>query len=516
METKPYWIDSAQLPAFPRLEKKLAVDVVVVGGGITGVTAAYLLKKAGLKVALLERDRIAGGDTGHTTAHLTRVTDLRLKEIVKTFGRDAARAVWDAGGAAIDQMATLIRSEEIDCDFRWVPGYLHAPLGGHDEASINELKQELATATDLGIDVSFLDRVPALQLPGLKFEHQALFHPLKYLAALAQQIPGDGSFVFEQSEAEETTDEPLGVTCGGHRIQCGDIVLATHNPLMGNTGAVAAALFQTKLALYSSYALGAWLPKGVFPEASFWDTSDPYYYLRIERREGGDYAIFGGEDHKTGQVQDTEQVYRKLEQKFLSVAPQARIDHRWSGQVIETNDGLPFIGETAPHQFAATGFAGNGMTFGTLGAMMAVDAILKRRNPWADLFDIHRKKVLGGTWTYLTENVDYPYYLARNWLAKGEGDSVATVKAGEGKILNLSGKKVAAFRDENGQISLCSPVCTHLQCIVGWNNAEQTWDCPCHGSRFKPTGEVISGPAEEPLPRVNERGEPVSAAAEAR
>lgn len=509
METTSYWIDTLTRPTFPRIQSDLMVDVVVVGGGITGITSGYLLKKSGLTVAVLERGKIGQIDTGHTTAHLTRVTDLRLFEIEQTFGEDASRAVWDAGGAAIDQIVALIRSEGIDCDFRWVPGFLHAPLGKRDPSAIDELQREHAAAKKLGIDASYFESIPNLGLPGLKFPHQALFHPLKYLIALAKTIPGAGCHVFEHSSADEVMEGPLAVKSGDYRIRCKHLVLATHNPLMGNTGSVAAALFQTKLALYSTYALGAALPTASFLEASFWDLSDPYYYLRVEHQPERDYAIFGGCDHKTGQVEDTEAVYRDLEKAFLSIAPDAKIEHRWSGQVIETNDGLPLIGETAENQFAATGFAGNGMTFGTLGAMMAVDAITGRPNPWADLFDIHRKKILGGTWRYLSENVDYPYYLARNWLSKGEGDSVEAVQRGEGRILSLNGRKVAAYRSDEGKVTLCSPVCTHLQCVVAWNNAERTWDCPCHGSRFKPTGEVISGPAEEPLPPLDDRGEVV-------
>jgi glycine/D-amino acid oxidase-like deaminating enzyme/nitrite reductase/ring-hydroxylating ferredoxin subunit len=509
MNTESYWIASAALPNFPRPTGDVTVDAVVIGGGITGVTSAYLLKKAGLKVALLDRGRFAQGDTGHTTAHLTSVTDLRLQDIARTFGDDAARAVWDAGGAAIDQIVTAIREEDIECDFRWVPGYLHAPLGETEGRFVKELKEEAEVADRLGISATYADRIPAFDVPGVKFPHQAIFHPRKYLTALLRSIEGDGCHVFESASADQITEKPLVVRSGSARLKCRYLVIATHNPMMGNTSAVAATLFQTKLALYTSYAMGAELPVGRIPEASFWDTSDPYYYLRVERRGDRDYVIFGGEDHKTGQVEDTAEVYRRLREKLLSFAPDAVIDHQWSGQVIETNDGLPFIGETAENQFAATGFAGNGMSFGTLSAMMAVDAVTRRKNPWSGLFDIHRKKLLGGTWTYLAENKDYPYYLIRNWLAQGDSDSLDTLNPGEGRILKLKGKKVAAYRDEAGRVSLCSPICTHLKCIVGWNNAERTWDCPCHGSRFKPAGEVLSGPAEEPLSRVNEDGRPL-------
>lgn len=502
MDTTPYWIESAPLPRFPSVETDLEVDVVVIGGGIMGLTAAYLLKQAGKTVALLERDRCARADTGHTTAHVTAVTDLSRQELVKTFGKDAARAVWDAGGAAVDQIVQNIRAHDIACDFRWVPGFLHAPFEGAEASDREFLENEAAAARALDIKSEFVEAVPFFGLPGVKFPHQALFHPRKYLAALAQQIPGQGSHIFEQSEAGEVQEKPLAVKVGEHHIRCGHVVMATHNPLIGTAGLTGATLFQSKLALYSSYVIGAKIPSGQLPEASFWDTDEPYNYLRVERKRGHDYAIFGGEDHKTGQAADTAAAYRRLEERLLRLLPDAKVDHRWSGQVIDTNDGLPFIGELVDRQFAGTGFAGNGMTFGTLGGMMATDWVLKRKNPWADLFDPGRKKILGGVWTYLKENKDYPYYLLRDWLGGTEGKSLRALKRGQGKILQLEGKKVAAYRDPDGAVTLCSPVCTHMKCIVGWNEAEQTWDCPCHGSRFKPTGEVISGPAEEPLEKL--------------
>ncbi len=502
MDTTSYWIDTGSLPPFSPPRGDVTVDVVVVGGGLTGITAAYLLKQAGLTVALLERGRCACVDTGNTTAHLTNVTDQRLHHLIHTFGPKAARAVWDAGGAALDRIVDLIRAEDIACDFRWVSGYLHVPVTGAKAGAVGELQKEAAAAAQLGIPANYLPATPLFEVPGIEFPHQAIFHPRKYLAALLRRIPGRGSHVFENAAVEEILQRPLAVKTGGVRVRGGYLVLATHTPLMGNTGLAPALVLQTRLSLYSSYALGARLPAGSLPEGSWWDTGDPYYYLRVQRRRGHDYAIFGGEDHKTGQESDTPGAYRRLEKKFLSFAPRAKIDHRWSGQVILTNDGLPLIGETAPHQFAATGYSGNGMTFGTLGAMMAVDAVLKRKNPWQQLFDIHRHKIIGGTWDYLAENADYPYYMVRNRLAKAEGTSLGVLRRGEGRILSLDGQKVAAYRSATGEVSLCSPVCTHLQCIVGWNKAERTWDCPCHGARFGPTGEVIAGPAEEPMKKI--------------
>jgi Rieske Fe-S protein len=267
---------------------------------------------------------------------------------------------------------------------------------------------------------------------------------------------------------------------------------------MGLSGLVSATLRQTRLYSYSSYVLGATVPAGTVPDALYWDTSDPYFYLRLARRGPPDYVIFGGEDHKTGQ-EHGQAAYQRLQRALLQRLPMAHVQHRWSGQVVETNDGVPFIGEVAPQQFLATGFAGNGMTFGTLSAMMAADAFEGRSNPWSELFSPKRKKLKGGTWSYLKENADYPYYLLRSRLAGAERKSVAGLRRHQGAILNVDGKKVAAYRDGDGRLFLRSPVCTHLGCIVAWNRAEQTWDCPCHGSRFRPTGEVLTGPAEQPL-----------------
>src|SRR5256714_1578114 len=402
MDTTSYWIDSAALPRFPKLDGDLKVDVAIIGGGITGITAAYLLKRAGHSVALIERARCASIDTGHTTAHLTCVTDARLHELVDDFGKDRARAVWEGGMAAIDQIVWNISNEKIDCEFDWVPGYLHTPFNGKTEKKeLQLLNRDAKLANEFGFSASFLEQVPFVNRPGVKFANQAKFHPRKYLAGLLKAIEGRGSHIFESTEADEIQEKPMAVKVGKNKLYCRYLILATHTPLMGKTGIVPATLFQSKLFLYTSYVVGARIPKDLLPEASFWDTADPYYYLRIDRHRDFDYAIFGGEDHKTGQETDTKGAYRRLEETFHKLIAQAEIDHRWSGQVIETQDGLPYIGETAAHQFAATGFSGNGMTFGTLGAMMAADAVLKRKKTWGGIFDIKRGKIIGGTSTVI-------------------------------------------------------------------------------------------------------------------
>ncbi len=497
-----YWQDSSSMARYPALDRNLNVDVAIIGAGITGLTAAYLLKRAGRTVAVIDRSRCGGVDSGHTTAHVTCVTDLDLSELVNTFGRDHAQAAWDAGLAAIAQIDTIVGDEEIDCHWEWVPGYKFAALTADAASDARRFQKEAALATDLGFEASFLEAVPFFDRPGVEFGGQGRFHPRKYLAALAALVHGNGSHVFEHTESEEIAAEPLSVKANGQTIACDYVVVATHNPLVGKTGLASATLFQTKLSLYSSYVLGGRVPKGTVPDALYWDTADPYHYLRIDPHRDHDYVIFGGQDHKTGQAPDTEACYRALESALKRILPRIDLTHRWSGQVIETNDGLPFIGESAARQFVATGYAGNGMTFGTIAGMMARDAAIGRRNPWDELFDTGRTKVRGGAWDYLKENKDYPYYLIRDRLAGPEGKSLRDVKRGKGKILEIDGERVAAWRSDAGKVTLLSPICTHMGCVVDWNEAESTWDCPCHGSRFKPNGEVLAGPAESPLPRA--------------
>jgi glycine/D-amino acid oxidase-like deaminating enzyme/nitrite reductase/ring-hydroxylating ferredoxin subunit len=401
-------------------------------------------------------------------------------------------------------MWDLQEEAKADCGFRWVPGFLHESIRAdqRSQQELDSLREDAELARELGFEAKFVTDVPYANGAGVRFAHQAKFHPLKYLDPLVRGIPGDGSYVFEHTEATEFEDKPLTIHAGRYKLRCEYVVIATHNPLMGKKGLIMATLFQSKLALYTSYVLGARLPKGAVPEALFWDTTEPYYYLRVDAHKDHDYAIFGGEDAKTGQEDDPEAIFKRLGEQLKKTLPNAEVQHRWLGQVVETDDGLPFIGETGGNQFIATGFLGNGFTLGTLSAMMARDRYLKKENPWFDLFRVDRKQFHGGTWRYLKENKDYLYYLVRDRFAGAEGSSVDEVPIGEGKIIKLDGKKVAAYRGEDGKLSLCSPVCTHLGCIVKWNNADKTWDCPCHGSRFHPKGDVYAGPAEDPLKKI--------------
>jgi len=319
---------------------------------------------------------------------------------------------------------------------------------------------------------------------------------------LLEKIDGDGSAVFENTGASDVIADPVTVVTAGGKLACRDVVIATHNPISGLANVASATILQTGLALYTSYVAGGRAPKGRVPDALFWDTGDPYKFLRIDPHPTYDYVIYGGEDHKTGQATDTRKCAERLEAAFQALVPGIEIEHHWSGQVIETHDGLPFIGYTKPHQFVATGFSGNGLTFGTLAGVMAADALTSRDNPWRRLFDATRTKAAHGVWDYVKENADYPYYMIRDRFAGAAGKSLRSVPRGSGRIVEVNGHIVAAHRAEDGTATLLSATCTHMGCRVRWNELEKSWDCPCHGSRFGISGQVMSGPAERPLPPV--------------
>lgn len=490
---------SISAPRFPgRLPKH--VDVGIIGGGITGLTAAFLLKKAGKTVAVFEREHVGSGETGNTSAHVTNVTDLGLTELVKRFGKDAARLTWQGGAMAIDLIETNVEQLNIDCDFHRVPNFVFEAL--HTEKDETDwLRDEAEAANDLGFAAQFLRSGPIKSKPAVAYANQAIIHPLAYILGLARAVHGDGSFVCEESELAEVLEEPMTLNVNGENVTCKHLVIATHVPLMGLTGLVSATLLQTKLYPYSTYVIGARVPPDVLAPGLYNDTSDPYYYLRLHNAGNHRYAVFGGADHKTGQVDDPEACYRQVLRALLDIIPDAVPERRWSGQVIETSDGLPYIGETAEGQFAATGYTGNGLTFGTLAGLMAHDYVLGRKNPWQDVFAPDRKNLRAGLTTVLAENVDYPVHFILDRLRQESG-GVESVAPGDGRVLSIGGKRVAVHRTPSGELLEVSAVCTHMGCLVRWNKAEATWDCPCHGSRFTPEGLVLGGPAEEPLERA--------------
>lgn len=486
---------------FPTVTADETFDVVVVGGGFTGLTTAHILNAAGMRVAVLERDEIGSGETSRTTAHLTQVLDLRLRKMVDTVGERGAQAVLDGGQIAIDRIAAIAEANKIECDFQRVPGILHEAWDGEEDES-TDLHDEAALARQLGFAAEFVSKVEICGRPGVRCLQQARIHPLKYIQGLAKLLNRDKCKIFEHAEVTEFDSTGIRIRCGEHWITCGHVVVATHVPLQGRIGLVSGLNMLSQLHPYTSYAISAEVRSGRVPDALYWDTSNPYNYLRVLPGTDSDQVIFGGEDHKTGQANDARERFGRLEARLHKFLPEAKINHRWSGQVIETQDGLPLIGPVGERQFIATGFGGNGLTLGTLSGLMALDVITGRSNPWAELFHPQRLPVKGSLLNYVRENIDYPLKMLQDRLSTTEGASTDEVASGDGKILTLDGQTVACSRTRGGEVHVVSAYCTHMGCLVRWNTGEQTWDCPCHGSRFAPDGSVIGGPAESPLPAV--------------
>ncbi len=493
-----WWRTRTAGAAAPSLAGDLTVDVAVVGAGITGLTTALLLTRAGRSVAVLEADRIGAGTTGGTSAHVTQVLDHRYKDLASKFGADGARQVATSTGTALAQIAALVAEEAIDCDFARVPGYLYA----ESEKDVDQIDEELEGACRAGVAA---ERAADLPLPfpvaaAVRFPQQARFHPTAYLAGLAAAVQKRGGRIFEGTRAVGTEGgERCRVETAHGTVTAGSVVLATHTPAGFN-------VLQTELEPMRSYVLAARLADGrEVPDGLFWDTADPYHYTRRQPDPAGDLLIVGGADHPTGHQDDTAACYRDLERYVRERWPVAAIEHRWSSQFYEPVDGLPFIGESPLGQnvLVATGYSGTGLVLATLAAMLLSDAIAGRENPWADLYRTTRFKPLAGGPKLVSLSLGVARRFVGDRLAAPRLEDLSQVAAGEGGVFEVDGDKVAVSRDAGGEVRAVSAVCTHAGCIVHWNTAVQTWDCPCHGGRFTPRGEVIEGPPVKGLETVD-------------
>jgi glycine/D-amino acid oxidase-like deaminating enzyme/nitrite reductase/ring-hydroxylating ferredoxin subunit len=491
------WHASSGAPHFDPLRGDLQADVVVIGAGITGLTAALLLTQRGKSVVLLERETIGGGETGNTTAHITVSLDAGYNYIRRKYSSDEAKLVGDAQRAAVEKIAELVERYNIECRFKRVPGYSYTEKRKY----VSELKTEASAARDAGLEAQWTDEVP---LPfatrgAILWPNQAQFHPKEYLVGLTKQCVAEGVRIFERTQVTGAHDgEPCVVeTENGGRVTCGAIFQATNSPISGFNEV------HLKAHAYRTYA-AAYRVEGEHPEGLFWDTADPYHYTRWQDTAEGTFMIVGGMDHRTGEHEDTEESFASLEAYVREYFGQAMTStYRWSGQIIEPASGLPLIGGTG-NVYVSTGYSGQGMTFGTVGAMLVTDLITGVENEWAPVFDVHRQRPHVTTREFITENLHFPAHLAADRLTSHDVEATSTdeVHSGEGKIISLGGKKVAAYRDEAGTLYCVSPICTHMKCDVTFNGAEKTWDCPCHGSRFKPDGSVLNGPAREPLAKI--------------
>jgi glycine/D-amino acid oxidase-like deaminating enzyme/nitrite reductase/ring-hydroxylating ferredoxin subunit len=504
--TDPAWKDPLKEFKGPPLAGDLISNVCVIGAGMAGLTTAYLLSQAGRQVTVIDHNVApGGGETRYTTAHLSSAIDDRFTEVARIRGKDAARLAYESHAAAIDRIDANCQAEGIDCGLRRLDGLLFPAPG--DEKVIRE---EFEAAKAAGCKVELLPEVPVPGLGGgpcLRFAGQGTFEPSRYMAGLWAACARRGVTFYGQTRAGDVTGgKPAEVkTERGWTIRANAVVVATNTPFHTRVA------MHTKVQPYSTYAVAGPIPRGSVPDGLFWDTLDPYHYVRlvthrdqIDLDADTDLLLVGGADHRTGQDPDPGRRWDDLGRWTRDRFPQfGGVKYCWSGMVMETLDGLGYIGADptgAENVYLATGDSGMGMTHGTIAGILLTDLILGRPNPWTELYDPKRFPVRS-TGDYVSEGANTARQYS-DWLTSGDVKSVEEIRPGQGAVVRRGLTKLAIYRDDGGGLHVRSAVCAHLGCIVRWNPAERTWDCPCHGSRYTATGEVFHGPAHTGLSRA--------------
>lgn len=502
---EPLWTRTADLPEHPPLTSDLECDACVVGAGIAGLSIAYRLARDGRDVVVVDKAGVGAGETHHTTAHLASAQDDLLFRIEDQHGEEGARHAAESHAAAIDWIETVAREEGIDCDFRRLVGYLF--LAPDDDPEL--LDRELEASRRAGLTVERLQTAPLSSFdtgPCLAFADQATFHPLRFLAGLARAIEGDAGDaggaagrIFSGTRVVDVDDArsrgPRRVrTADGHTITAEHVVLATNSP-------AGHYLTTMKMVPYRTFVATLRLT-GDVPDALYWDTADPYHYVRLAEDDRGPLLIVGGGDYQTGTRDEGEDRIAGLEAWARERFPVGDVAYRWSGQVLEPADAMAFIGEaeTESRVWVVTGDSGQGITHGVIGALLIGDLVAGRDNPWRSLYAPTRITMSAAP-QYAKDALKIGTRFV-DWLLPGEVGSEDEVPPGHGAILRSGIAPVAVFRDDDGTVHRRSAVCTHLGCIVRWNSTARSWDCPCHGSRFSPRGEVENGPAVDDLRRA--------------
>ncbi len=497
---QPYWIETTPNTEYLSLEEDIKVDVAIVGGGIVGITAALFLKTAGMKVAIIEAGKIAKGTIGHTTAKITSQHDLIYDYIKAQYGMERAKQYADSNEWAIHKISDLVKENNIECNFLWKPAYIYT----NSDKYVKKIEEEAKAAASVGIKAAYLDKIP---LPisvkaALRFDEQAQFHPRKYMLALAKTIPGEGSHIFENTKA---VDVKQGQQCSiitenGKRVTASKLIIASHYPFFDGMG-----LYFSRMHAERSYALGLTI-KESFPEGMFITAEKGGISLRSQSlEEGGELIIASAESHKTGQGENMINHYMNLKDKVSKLYTIDNIMYRWSAQDYTTMDQIPYIGHLTsktPNIYIATGFRKWGITTGTLAAEIIKDLIIKGENPWSSVYDPSRHKNAVFAGNFASQNIDVAKHLVKGKIEMLPHD--IKIENGEAKKVNIEGQKIGAYRDEKGQLHLVDTTCTHMGCELVWNNAENTWDCPCHGSRFTYEGTIVEGPAINQLNHNNE------------
>jgi glycine/D-amino acid oxidase-like deaminating enzyme/nitrite reductase/ring-hydroxylating ferredoxin subunit len=493
MATLSVWRGTAGATRWPALAEDASADVAVVGGGITGLTTALLLARAGRKVVVLEAGEVGGGDTGSSTGNLYATVSGGLHAVREKWDADVARRVAVSRGEAVDFIETLAATLADGAAFRRCGMYLYA---GSPEAQ-QQVEDEWRAVTDAGLAAQWVDALPPGP-PGahgkvLLIERQAQFHPAAYVQGLAEQVAAAGGSVFQHSAAIEVDASAQRVRTERATVHARDIVLATHSPSGFH-------LVQAGMVPHREYGVAGPAPAGAFPPGIFWAQGGERLSVRGLDTPQGSLLICVGEDHKTGQ-HDASAALAALEDAARRRVQLRDCTFRWSAQNFQSPDKLPYIGKDASGCYIATGFSTDGLVYGTLAARVIADEILGQGNRWGDLYKATRFTPVKSARMFGEETAAVVKVVVQDYLTQRQHEQLQSLGAGNAAIVDLDGERVAAYRDPQGGLSVVSPVCTHLKCQVHWNPVETSWDCPCHGSRFAPDGAVLEGPALKPLTR---------------
>lgn len=492
------WVETTEPRAFPALEAEIDVDVAVAGAGIVGVTTAVLLKRAGMKVALLDMDRIGHGVTGYTTAKVSSTQGLKYQQIESAHGEDTARVYAQANQRGLDLILGIVDQEGIDCDLERKTNYVYTERS--DERSSIEKEVDASRRAGLATELVTDTSLPYPVVAALRHPDQAQFHPLKYLGALVDLIDGDGSSVSENSRV---TGVHEGSRCrletdAGARVSCDYAVIATHYPFTDRS------LMFPRVHPSRSYAVAGPAPSDVMPDGMFISGGQPTRSVRTIPENGRTLLMVGGEGHKVGRDYDTRERYNALRKWATERFGMDEFPYQWSSQDGSTIDQLPYVGtyrRSSDRVFTATGFSKWGLTNGAVAAEIIADAILDRPNAFAATYDPHRITPLASAKKAVTENSEVAMHWTRDRIAHPQRGEVETLAPGEAAVMGGPLGPIGVHRDDEGILHCVSAVCTHLACTVTWNTAERSWDCPCHGSRFDFEGRVLEGPAIKDLPR---------------
>ncbi len=495
------WLPASEPNTFAPITAHHRVDVVIIGGGITGLTLAQRLKKAGKTVAVLEMQSIGMGATGQSTGHLATALDVDYAALQAKFGQQGIEEAAEKSEDAIDHIESLVDTLGITCDFRRVDGWRYT----EDPEGEAALVAEYRVASGLGLGVELVEGGPLpFMRRSLRFLDQACLDPVRYVRALARHVHGDGCHVFENTRVTKVdAGEPSVVFAGGFTVVARQVVHATHTPI----GVVLP--LQLKVAPYTSYVIGVRLA-GPLPTGLFWDTATPYHYLRPVHDESGEgVLLIGGEDHKTGQQSDGEARFAALEAYARARFSVIDVPWRWSGELFQPVDGLPYFGRLGAETsiYGATGLAGTGLTMGTAAAL-EISRIILGGDPGLSRMRPQRFKPVASTATFLRENANVAWHLLADRLENRDAVAVHDIPRGTGQVTTIAGRQVAVYCAPDGQLHYLSPICPHFGGILQWNATGASWDCPLHGSRFGPTGAVIAGPACKDMQPVAPRRMP--------